>query len=343
MLLQQKNHSYFVIIAVILIPLIIFSGLSLGSVKYAFENAVSCFVGKCQDKVMENIIWKIRIPRTLAAIIGGAGLAVAGTLLQALFRNPLASDSILGISSGASLAVALLIMGGMSLGFQLYSQSLEAIFIASFAGAILTMLVIMAIIPALSNTTTLLLVGLMISFVLSSIISVLGIMAEAANLQVFYTWTLGSFSGITWSALNYLYIIIPSTILASYMIYKSLDASLLGEGYATSIGVRSKSLRNKVVILSSVLSAVVIATAGPVGFIGIAGPYLARLTTRSGSHRITIPVSAIFGALITGGADIVARIIMPPIDLPISSITAVIGAPLIISILIRKKGEGLSQ
>lgn len=342
MLLQQKKYSYFVVMAMILIPVTILGGLTLGSVKYSIEDALSCFAGSCQDNVMENIIWKIRLPRTLAAIIAGAGLAVAGTLLQAFFRNPLASDSILGISSGASLAVALLIMGGMSLGFQL-SQSLEAVFIASLAGAILTMLVIMAIIPAVSNTTTLLLVGLMINFVLLSIIGMLAIMAEAASLQVFYTWTLGGFSGITWAALNYLYIVIPMAMLASYAIYKSLDASLLGEGYATSIGVRSKSLRNKVVILSSALAAIVIATAGPVGFIGIAGPYLARLTTRSGSHRVIIPVSAIYGALITGGADILARIIIPPIDLPISSITAVIGAPLIILILIKNKGEGLSQ
>lgn len=342
MLLQQKNHSYFVIIAMILILLTLFGGLTLGSVKYSVEDALLCFGGQCRDDVMENIIWNIRLPRTLAAIIGGAGLAVAGTLLQALFRNPLASDSILGISSGASLAVALLIMGGINLGFQL-SQSLEIVFVASLTGAMLTMLVIMTIIPAVSNTTTLLLVGLMINFVLSSIISVLAIMAQAANLQLFYTWTLGSFSGITWSALNYLYIIIPLAMLASYTIYKSLDASLLGEGYATSIGVRNKSLRNKVVILSSALSAIVTAISGPVGFIGIAGPYLARLTTRSGSHKTIIPISAVFGALITGVADILARIIIPPIDLPISSITAVIGAPLIITILIRKKGEGLSQ
>lgn len=343
MLLQQKNHYSFVVIAIILIPLTIFGGLTLGSVKYSLEDALLCFTGKCEDNVMENIIWNIRLPRTLAAMLGGAGLAVAGTLLQALFRNPLAGPSILGISSGASLGVALLTIGGMSLGFSIYSQSLEVVFMAAIAGAMITMFVIMAIIPAVSNTTTLLLAGLMINFILLSIIGVLGIMTQAANLQVFYTWTLGSFSGITWSALNYLYIIIPLAILASYTIYKSLDATLLGEGYATSIGVRSKSLRNKVVILSSTLAAIITATAGPVGFIGIAGPYLARLTTYSGSHRVIIPVSAIFGALITGGADILARIIMPPIDLPISSITAIIGAPLIISILIRKKGEGLSQ
>lgn len=343
MLLVQKKHSYFLVVAIVLIPLTVFGGLTLGSVKYSIEDMLSCFAGQCQDSVMENIIWKLRVPRTLAALMGGAGLAVAGSLLQALFRNPLASPYILGVSSGASLGVALLTIGGISLGFQIYSASLEALFIAAFIGAIMTMFVIMAIIPAVSNTTTLLLVGLMINYVLLSIIGVLGIMAQAANLQVFYTWTLGSFSGITWDALNYLYIVIPLTIIASYTIHKSLDASLLGEGYATSIGVRSRSLRNKVIILSSILASTITATAGPVGFIGIAGPYLARLTTRSGSHKVIIPVSALFGALLTGGADILARIIIPPIDLPISSITAVIGAPLIISILIRKKGEGLSQ
>lgn len=339
---RQARYMAAAIVAV-MVPVTVLGGLALGSVKYSAPDTLSCFLGSCQDRVMEDIVWKIRAPRTLAALMGGAGLATAGALLQALFRNPLASPSILGISSGASLGVALLVIGGISIGIPVHAFGVQSVFVAAFAGALATMFVIMAIIPRATNTTTLLLVGLMINALLLSIIGILAVMAQAADLQVFYTWTLGSFAGITWDMLNYLYIIVPLAIAGSYAMSKSLDASLLGEGYATSIGVKAGQLRNRAVLLSSALTSTITAIAGPVGFIGIAGPYLARLMSHSGMHRVIIPLSAVIGGLLTAGADILARIVIPPVDLPTSSITSIIGAPLVIMILLKRKGEGLSQ
>jgi len=343
MLVERKQRCYFVSLAVLLVPMILLSGVSLGPIKFSIEETISCILGECKDTTVEDIIWKIRMPRTLSALIGGAGLALAGTLLQSLFRNPLAGPGILGITSGASLGVAILIMGGMTVGITAYSYGFEILFAAALAGALLTTILIIGMTRFVSNTTTLLLVGLMINWVLGSIISVLGILAQHQSLQVFYAWTLGSFSGIMWESVYFLYAIVSLMAIMCFFMHRRLDASLLGEDYATSMGVNAGSLRKTVVVSSSILAAVVTAVAGPVGFIGIAGPYLARLATSSGSHKVIIPTAILFGGLLTAGADILARIIMPPIDLPISVITAAIGAPLIITLLIKRKGEGISQ
>lgn len=343
MMQLQAHRQNLILVSVALIPLILFAGLSLGSAKISLHEALSCLIGDCLDQTTKNIVLDIRLPRILAALISGAGLALSGTLLQSLFRNPLADAGILGITSGASLGVAILIMSGLSAGISAYSHGFESIFAVALIGSILTTIFVIAMIRFVANSTSLLLVGIMINWILGSMISVLGILAQYQNLQVFYTWTLGSFAGITWNSLIYLYTVIPLAAISSYVIYKRLDAILLGESYAATMGIKIRSLRRLAIILSSTLVAVITATAGPVGFIGIAGPYLARLTVNSGSHKIIIPLSLTYGALLAACADIIARTIMAPIDIPISIITAMIGAPLIVSLLIKRKGEGLSH
>lgn len=343
MMQLQSRRQNFILVSVALIPLILFAGLGFGSAKISLYETLNCLVGNCLDQTTKNIVWDIRLPRMLASLISGAGLALAGTLLQSLFRNPLADAGILGITSGASLGVAILIMGGLSVGIAAYSHGFESIFAVALIGSILTTLFVIAMIRFVANSTSLLLVGIMINWILGSMISILGILAQYQNLQVFYTWTLGSFAGITWNSLTYLYIVIPLAAVSSYVIYKRMDAILLGESYAATMGIKIRSLRRLAIVLSSTLVAVITATAGPVGFIGIAGPYLARLTVNSGSHRIIIPLSLIYGALLAACADIVARTIMAPIDIPISIVTAMIGSPLIVSLLIKRKGEGLSH
>ena len=170
MLVERKQRRYFVFLAILLIPMIVLSGISLGSIKFSMEESLLCVLGECKNTTTEDIIWKIRMPRTLSALIGGAGLALAGTLLQSLFRNPLASPGILGITSGASLGVAILIMGGMTIGITAYSYGFEILFTAALVGALLTTMLIIGMTRFVSNTTTLLLVGLMINWFLGSII-----------------------------------------------------------------------------------------------------------------------------------------------------------------------------
>jgi iron complex transport system permease protein len=341
MQVQRKKQHYFVVFISTIIPIVLFGGTSLGSIQFALHDSLFCVFGDCKDQIMEDVIWKLRIPRILAAFVGGAGLSLSGVLLQSLFRNQLASPGILGITTGASLGVAMLVMGGLSLGISIYSHDLGSLFGVALIGSLLTTLLIISMIRFVANTTSLLLVGLMINLVLGSVISVLGVLAQQQNLQFFYMWTLGSFSGMTWDSIHYLYAVVPIVAAVTFLVHKKLDALLLGDSYATSMGINTKHLQKVIVGLSSILTAIVTATAGPIGFIGIAGPYLARLTTNSGSHKTIILLSILYGSFLTTGADILARTIMPPIDLPITIITSIIGAPLVILLLVKRKGEGL--
>lgn len=341
MQVQRKKQHYFAVFILTIIPIVLFGGISLGSIQFALHDSLFCVFGDCKDQIMEDVIWKLRIPRILAAFVGGAGLSLSGVLLQSLFRNQLASPGILGITTGASLGVAMLVMGGLSLGISIYSHDLGSLFGVALIGSLLTTLLIMSMIRFVANTTSLLLVGLMINLVLGSVISVLGVLAQQQNLQFFYMWTLGSFSGMTWDSIHYLYAVVPIVAAVTFLVHKKLDALLLGDSYATSMGINTKHLQKVIVGLSSILTAIVTATAGPIGFIGIAGPYLARLTTNSGSHKTIILLSILYGSFLTTGADILARTVMPPIDLPITIITSMIGAPLVILLLVKRKGEGL--
>jgi iron complex transport system permease protein len=341
MQVYRKKQYYFVVLVLTAIPIVLFAGISLGSVQFVLHDSLFCVFGDCKDQIIEDVIWNLRIPRILAAFVGGAGLSLSGVLLQSLFRNQLASPGILGITTGASLGVAILVMGGLSLGVSIYSHDLGSLFGVALIGSLLTTLLIMSMIRFVANTTSLLLVGLMINLVLGSVISVLGVLAQQQNLQFFYMWTLGSFSGMTWGSIYYLYVVVPIVAVVAFLVHKKLDALLLGDNYAASMGINTKHLQKIIVGLSSILAAIVTATAGPIGFIGIAGPYLARLTTNSGSHKTIIPLSILYGSFLTAGADILTRTIMPPIDLPITIITSMIGAPLVILLLVKRKGEGL--
>ena len=341
-MLLEKRQNTMIFVAVFLIPLFLILGIVLGSVSFSVKEIVQCIFDNCDDTTAD-ILWKIRFPRTIGALIGGAGLAVSGLLLQSLFRNPLAGPGILGITSGASFGVAVLVMSGVSAGIGISLIGVESIFAAALGGSFLTTLLLLGLIRFLANPITLLLVGLMINWIIGSAIAILGILAQQQNLQLFYVWTLGSFAPTTLHSIYFMLSVILPTIAASIFYYKRLDASLLGEDYAKSIGVNTKSLQKFSIVLSSILVAAVTSIAGPVGFIGIAGPYLARLTSKSGSHRIIIPLAIVYGSLLTVIADIVARLVLRPVDLPITIITALIGGPIVIFMLVKKRGEGLSQ
>lgn len=338
----EKRQNKLAVAGIVLLPLILVLGIVLGSVAFSAKEIVLCLFDHCDDTTAD-ILWKIRLPRTAGALIGGAGLAVSGLLLQSLFRNPLAGPGILGITSGASLGVAILVMSGILSGIGITVIGIESIFAVALASSTLTTFLLLALVRFLSNTTTLLLVGLMINWMMGSVIAILGILAQQQNLQLFYVWTLGSFAPTTLHSVYFMMFVITPTVVAGIFYYKRLDASLLGDNYAKSIGVNTKSLQKFSILLSSILVSVVTSVAGPVGFIGIAGPYLARLTSRSGSHRIILPLAMVYGALLAGIADIAARMVLSPVDLPITIITALIGGPIVVFMLVKRRGDGLSQ
>ncbi|MEM3087491.1 MAG: iron ABC transporter permease [Halobacteria archaeon] len=322
-----------------LVPIAAWLSLALGAVSLPGGEVAECVLGKCPSPTLETILWKIRIPRTLAVLLGGAALAVSGVLLQALFRNPLAGPGVLGISGGASLTVALFVLGGVSLGLPAREQTWGLVAVA-FAGAMLVTGFLLALSQIVRSITGLLIVGLMLGFLLSSVTGILGVLADAARLQVFYVWTMGSFAPVVWSQVHILAVVVPAAVAAALLTSKALDALLMGEEYAQTMGIHYRRSRWTVIGLSSLLAATVVAFAGPVAFVGTVSPILARLVIRSGVHRIAVVASALVGALLTLAADVVARVALRPVELPTGSITAIIGVPVVLAILIGRSGRG---
>jgi len=308
----------------------------LGSVTIPFGDTLKViFGGTASNEAYSAIIKDIRLPRALGAVLGGAGLAVSGLLLQVFFRNPIVGPFVLGISSGASFTVALALLGSYLLGVTVVSSlTLSA---AAFIGALLVMIVVLVVASKVRDMITLLVIGLMTGYVASALSSFLVAFAQSENVHRFVIWTMGSFSGFTWEEVLILAVIGIILMIISYLLAKSLNAFLLGEDYARSMGVNVKRFRYLVVFLSCALAAIVTAFAGPVAFVGLAVPHLARLSLGTSDNRILIPASILAGAMVTSLCDLLARMLFAPVELPVSATTAIFGAPMVIFFLIKGK------
>jgi iron complex transport system permease protein len=308
----------------------------LGSVTIPFGDTVRViFGGAGSDEAYSAIIWNIRLPRALGAVLGGAALAVSGLLLQVFFRNPIVGPFVLGISSGASFTVALAMLGSYLIGVTVVSSL--ALSLAAFIGALMVMGVVLMVASKVRDIITLLVIGLMTGYVASALSSFLIAFAQSENVHRFVIWTMGSFSGFRWEEVRLLAIVGIVLLIASYLLAKPLNAFLLGEDYARSMGVNVKRFRYMVVFLSCALAAIVTAFAGPVAFIGLAVPHLARLSLGTSDNRILIPASILAGAMITSLCDLLARMLFAPVELPVSATTAIFGAPMVIFFLIKGK------
>ena len=281
------------------------------------------------------IVWKIRIPRTIAAVLGGAYLAVSGLLLQVFFRNPIVGPFILGISSGATLMVSLVMLTTLSLGFTAIAPFLTTL--SALAGAYAAMIVVLFIAAKVKNMITLLIAGLMMGYLCHAVTSILAAFAEQEKLKMFVLWQLGSFSGFKWNEIQILFIFGGMILVLVYTLSKPLNAFLLGEAYASTMGVNIRLFRFFIIFCSCALAGMVTAAAGPVAFIGLAVPHMARLSFVTSDNRILIPGTLLLGAIITGVCDLVARLAFSPVEVPISSITAFFGAPIVISLLIKRR------
>jgi len=294
------------------------------------------------DKIAHShyiIITTIRLPRVLAALIGGASIAVSGLMMQIFFQNPIVEPYILGISSGANLFVGLVILGGFTFGMT--SMSKTGMLIGSFLGAMFIMIMVIFASQKVKSVTTLLIIGLMLGYVCSAATSVLTALADREKIASFTLWTMGSFSGFKWSDVRYAYIITIPFLIIAFLMSKPLNAMLLGEKYARSMGVSIKLFRFLIVIVSSILTAVITAFAGPISFIGLAVPHIVRMTFKTNNNRIMIPAVCIYGAVMTGFCDLIARLIIAPTELPLNAVTSIIGAPIVVYLLVRKKGGTL--
>lgn len=285
--------------------------------------------------VMEhNILHAIRIPKAITAVLAGATLSVSGLIMQTLFRNPLAGPYTLGVSSGASLGVALLTMLGGILSTLHFPLSTLGLPFAAVIGASLVLLLVMAVSRRVTNNVSLLIVGLMFGSIAGALVSLLQNFANPDALKLFIVWTLGSLSSVSWADME---LLVPILLLGTVFVLlalKPLNGLLLGEDYARGLGINVSRTRLYIVLATGLLAGGVTAFCGPVAFIGVAVPHIARGIFHTSNHRITIPASAIIGACLLLVCDILCSLAIYP--LPISTVSALFGAPVIIWIILSK-------
>jgi iron complex transport system permease protein len=314
--------------------------ISLGTVSIPASDILAVIFG--DDTVKESrqtIILDFRIPKAITAILVGSGLSISGLLMQTLFRNPLAGPFVLGISSGASLGVALLILGSSAFGGYFLASAFSnwTIAIASSIGSFLVLSAVIIAANKVKNTMSILIIGLMFGSFTAAIISVLSYFSEAAQIQQYIFWSFGSLGNLSWDEILVFTSIYLIGILGVFFIVKPLNSFLLGENYARSLGINVKRSRIIILIITSLLTGVITAFAGPIAFIGLAVPHLAKLLFTTSNHKVLIPATAICGAIILLICDIIAQLPTSEYMLPINAITSLFGAPIVIWLLIRKK------
>lgn len=293
------------------------------------------------DSAANTIVRDIRLPRAFAAALLGGALAVSGFLLQSFFNNPIAGPYVLGISSGAKLTVALAMMFTMQHGIMMSSASMIA---AAFAGSLLSMGAILLLSGKVKNMAQLIIAGVMIGYICSAVTELVVTFADDANIVNLHNWSQGSFSGISSDNVKAIAAAVLTAFAAAFLLSKPMSAYQLGESYAKNMGVDIRLFRLALILLSSVLSACVTAFAGPVSFVGIAVPHLVRSAFGTAKPIVVIPASFIGGAAFCLVCDLIARMLFAPVELSISTITAVFGAPVVIAAMLGKRNQkGVSE
>ena len=313
---------------------------SIGSVSIPLSETLDVLMGGNSSKPSWDVILlQFRLPKALTAILVGSGLAISGLLMQTLFRNPLAGPFVLGISSGASLGVALLILGSSIFGGILVTVSLSSwgLVIASSLGAALVLIAVITTANKVRNTTSILIIGLMFGTVTSAIISVLTFFSDAEKIQQFIFWGFGNLGNLSWNEVMIFFVIYLIAILNLLFVIKPLNTFLLGENYSKSLGIDIKRSRMMILLITSILTGVITAFAGPIAFIGLAVPHMTKLLFKTSNHRILLPAVAVIGAIIMLICDLIAQLPASEFTLPINAVTSLFGAPIVIWLLVRKK------
>jgi len=338
----EKNDTKKYVLLIILLSAGLFFSLflclSIGSAKLSFSEVLSILKGEHDDAAlagMSSIILDIRLPRVLGAALFGGALSLSGFLLQVFFQNPLAGPYVLGISSGAKLFVAMLMIALLSNGSVMSAGMSVA---AAFFGSLLSMGVVLLLSLRVKTMSILIICGVMIGYICSAITDLIVTFASDSDIVNLHNWSLGSFSGLSSENVLLSAVLILIAFVAVLFMSKPIFAFSLGETYAKSVGVNIKLLRVLLILFSSLLSAVVTAFAGPVSFVGIAVPHLARLFTKTMKPLVMIPVSFLLGAIVTLFCDTIARSAFSPTEVSVSSVTAVGLVPIVIFLLLRGKG-----
>lgn len=339
MLFTKKQNLLFTLLLLAMVFLLLVN-ISLGSVSIPLkEVAKGVFGQEMRKESWEIILWNFRFPKAITAILVGIGLSMSGLLMQTLFRNPMAGPYVLGLSSGASLGVAFVILGTGLLPTFISSFLLSSygLVIASSLGAFLVLVAVLLVSQKLKDTMAILIVGLMFGSFTSAIVSVLAYFTTAEKLQKFTFWSMGSISNLSWQEISILSLLIFIGIGLSFTVIKPLNALLLGEKYAQSIGVNYKKTRFLIILATSILAGSITAFAGPIAFIGLAVPHMAKLLFQTSNHLVLFWSTLLLGAIVMLVCDTIAQVPGNDLTLPINAITSVIGAPVVIWLLVRKK------
>jgi iron complex transport system permease protein len=331
--MNKHRYSVWFVLLSILVLVLFFADIFIGSVSISLNEIIQVFTGQlAKDTPQSIIILQSRLPKALTAILAGCALPVAGLLMQTFFRNPVAGPDILGVSAGSSLLVAL-VMLTVGTWFSMDVFSNVGIILAAIVGAMLVLFIILAVAARVRDSVTLLIFGLMFGMAISAVVGVLQYYSSQGALKLFIMWTFGSLSGVTWSQLYILAVIVIIGLLLAITQIKALNLLLLGEHYATSLGLNIRKSKIFIILTTGLLTGAITAFCGPIAFIGIAVPHLARMIFKVNSHAIILPASVLLGICILLICDIVAQ--TPGNDgvLPINAITAFMGAPFIIYII----------
>ena len=313
--------------------------ISLGSVQIPLSDILSILLGEEVKTSWYHIIWQFRVPKAITALLVGVGLSVSGLQMQTLFRNPLAGPFVLGISSGASLGVALVIFSFSLVGVSLaqFAGSSWLMIIAATAGASMVLIIVLLAAQRVKDSMSLLIIGLMFGSITGAVVSVMQFFSNDEQIQLFLIWTFGSLGGLSWPELYVLILIIIAGLSLNLFLLKPLNALLLGEQYARSMGINLKLARWLVIVSTSLLAGSITAFCGPIAFIGLAVPHLGRLLFATSDHKKMLPAVIWIGAIVMLLCDITAQLPGSEQVLPINAMTSLVGAPVVIWIIVRKR------
>lgn len=337
---MDKNRKYRYIAAFCMLGAGVFVffvlNICMGSVEISVREMMRAFAGVDDMETKRRILWDIRFPRAMAALILGGALALAGYLLQTFFHNPIAGPFVLGISSGAKMTVALVMIFLMGRTVRVTSADLIA---AAFTGALLSMGVVLLLSRRVRGMSMLVVCGVIIGYICSAVTELVVTFAEDADIVNLHNWSRGSFSGMTWENVKVMAAVVFVTVFLVFRIAKPLGAYQMGEAYAAGVGVNLRLLRAGIVILSSMLSACIVAFAGPVSFVGIAAPHLVKKLLGTAEPLLMIPACFLGGSVFCLFCDLLARTMLTPTELSISTVTAIFGAPVVLWMMGRKHAD----
>lgn len=338
--MKTPHHTLLFIILVLLIVLFFGISMVVGAVDIPLSDVASILTGHESERASwQYIVLQSRLPQALTAVLCGASLAVSGLMLQTAFRNPLAGPSIFGINSGASLGVALvlLLLGGSVTAGDITISGFMAVLLAAFIGAMLVMGIILVFSTIVRNNIMLLIIGIMIGYITSSAISLLNFFATDQGVQSYMMWGLGNFGGVTMKQMPLFAGITVVALMGSLMLIKPLNALLLGEQYAENLGINTQRVRNYLLLVTGILAAVTTAFCGPVAFIGLAVPHIARLLLGTDNHQYLMPATILCGSAIALLCNIVCVLPGDAGIIPLNAVTPIMGAPVIIYVIAKQR------